>query len=103
MVDERSLEELRRARANDAGSRLSLAQFKKIVREQFFMLLLEPAASLVAIPKLLSPHESERHAGLEAIRSVLSASAEISGEAAKRLDRVTELFGLAGKSRAKAS
>jgi hypothetical protein len=103
MVDERSLEALRRARANDAGSRLTLAQFKKIVREQFFMLLLEPAASLAAIPKLLPPDEGERRAGLEAIRSVLSASGEISGEAAKRFDRVTELFGLAGKSRAKAS
>ncbi len=103
MVDERSLEALRRARANDAGSRLTLAQFKKVVREQFFMLLLEPAASLAAIPKLLPPDEDERRAGLEAIRGVLSASAEISGEAAKRLDRVTELFGLAGKSRAKAS
>jgi pimeloyl-ACP methyl ester carboxylesterase len=103
MVDERSLEALRRARANDASSRLTLAQFKKIVREQFFMLLLEPAASLAAIPKLLPPGEDERRAGLEVIRGVLSASAEISGEAAKRLDRVTELFGLAGKSRAKAS
>jgi hypothetical protein len=103
MVDERSLEALRRVRANDAGSRLTLAQFKKIVREQFFMLLLEPEASLAAIPKLLPTGEDERRAGLEAIRSVLSASAEISGEAAKRFDRVTQLFGLAGKSRAKAS
>src|SRR5882672_8380049 len=103
MVDERSLEALRRARSDDKGSRLTLAQFKTIVREQFFMLLLEPEASLAAIPKLLPPDEGERRAGLEAIRSVLSASAEISGEAAKRLDRVTELFGLAGKSRAKAS
>ncbi len=103
MVDERSLEALRQARAHDAGSRLTLAQFKKIVREQFFMLLLEPEASLAAIPKLLPAGEEERRTGLDAIRSVLSASAEISGEAAKRLDRVTELFGLAGKSRAKAS
>ena len=54
MVDERSLEALRRARASDAGSRLTLAQFKKIAREQFFMLLLEPEASLAAIPKLLA-------------------------------------------------
>jgi len=103
MVDERSLEALRRARAGDAGSRLTLAQFKKIVREQFFMLLLEPETSLAAIPKLLPPGEDARRAGLDAIRSVLSASAEVSGEAGKRLDRVTELFGLAGKSRAKAS
>jgi hypothetical protein len=103
VVDERSLEALRRARANDAGSRLTLAQFKKIVREQFFMLLLEPGGRLADTPKLLPSGEDERRAGLEAIRGVLSASAEISGEAAKRLDRVTELFGLAGKSRAKAS
>src|SRR6266446_1187819 len=75
MVDERSLEALRRARAGDAGSRLTLAQFKKIVREQFFMLLLEPEASLAAIPKLLPPGEEERRAGLDAIRGVLSASA----------------------------
>src|SRR5712671_4785857 len=103
MVDERSLEALQRARSDDKGSRLTLAQFKTIVREQFFMLLLEPEASLAAIPKLLPPGEEERRAGLDAIRGVLSASAEISGETGKRLDRVTELFGLAGKSRAKAS
>jgi hypothetical protein len=94
---------LRRARADDKGSRLSLAQFKTIVREQFFMLLLEPEASLAAIPKLLPPGEDERRAGLASIRSVLSASAEISGETAKRLDRVTQLFGLAGESQARAS
>ena len=55
------------------------------------MLLLEPEASLAAIPKLLPPGEDERRAGLDAIRGVLSASAEISGEAAKRLDRVTRI------------
>ena len=43
------------SRADDKGSRLTLAQFKTIVREQFFMLLLEPEASLAAIPKLLPP------------------------------------------------
>src|SRR6478752_3374412 len=78
MVDERSLEALRRARADDSGSRLTVAQFKAIVREQFFMLLLEPAASLAAIPKLLPPGVDERRAGLDSLRSVLSASAEIS-------------------------
>ena len=51
MVDERSLEALRRARADDKSSRLTLAQFKMMVREQFFMLLLEPGCSLAAISK----------------------------------------------------
>jgi hypothetical protein len=103
MVDERSLEALRLARAGDAGSRLTLAQFKTIVREQFFMLLLEPEASLAAIPKLLPASEDERRVGLDAIRGVLSASAEISGEAARRFDRVTQLFGLAAEPQARAS
>jgi hypothetical protein len=67
------------------------------------MLLLEPEASLAAIPKLLPPGEDERRAGLAAIRDVLSASAEISGETARRLDQVTRLFGLAGGAQAKAS
>ena len=103
MVDERSLEALRRARASVAGSRLTLAQFKTIVREQFFMLLLEPEASLAAIPKLLPPSEAERRAGLDVIREVLSASRDkISGETARRFDRVTELFGLTAEPQAKA-
>jgi hypothetical protein len=94
MVDERSLEALRRARADESGPRLTLAEFKALVRQQFFMLLLEPEASLAAIPKLLPKTAEARRAGLAVIREVLSASAEISGEAANRLRRVTELFGV---------
>lgn len=94
MVDERSLEALRRVRRNDHGPRLTLAQFKTMVREQFFMLLLDQDAALAAIPKLLRDSADERQAGFAAIREVLSASAAISGEAAKRLMRVAELFGV---------
>jgi len=93
MVDERSLEALRRVRSNDSGTRITLAQFKTMVREQFFMLLLDQDAALAAIPKLLPESADQRRAGLAAIREVLSASAEISGEAAKRLKQVGQLFG----------
>ena len=94
MVDERSLEALRRARKNDSGSRLTLAEFKTLVREQFFMLLLDPEASLAAIPKLLPEDVEARRAGFAVIRDVLSVSGEISGEAAARLRRISELFGV---------
>jgi hypothetical protein len=94
MVDERSLEALRRIRRNDQGPRLTLAQFKMMVREQFFMLLLDQDAALAAIPKLLPESTEERRAGFAAINEVLSASAAISGEVAKRLGRVAELFGI---------
>jgi pimeloyl-ACP methyl ester carboxylesterase len=94
MVDERSLEALRRLRRNDRGQHLTLAQFKMMVREQFFMLLLDQDATLAAIPKLLPENTEECHAGFAAIHEVLSASAAISCEVEKRLGRVAELFGI---------
>jgi hypothetical protein len=94
MVDERSLQALRNVRRSDSGPRLTLAEFKMLVREQFFMLLLDQEAALAAIPKLLPGNANARHAAFAAIREVLSASAAISGEVAKRLKRVAELFGI---------
>ena len=91
-VDERGVAALRRIRLTEEGSRLTLAQFKAMAREQFFLLLLEPEATLAAIPKLLPADVAERRKGLAAIRNVLSAGGEISGEVAERLKRVTALF-----------
>ena len=65
-----------------------------LVREQFFMLLLDQEAALAAIPKLLPDNMDERRRVFAAIQQVLSASAEISGEVAKRLGQVAELFGI---------
>ena len=93
-VDERGFEALRRIRMTEAGSRLSLAQYKAMVREQFFMLLLHTEATLAAIPKLLPEDVAERRKGLAAMRNVLSAASEISGETAERLKRVVSLFGV---------
>ena len=80
------------ARTPDA--RLTLPEFKMLVREQFFMLLLDREAALAAIPKLLPDDVNQRRAAFAAIREVLSASAEITGERASRLQRVAELFGV---------
>ena len=94
MVDERSLEALRRLRQADESARLTLAEFKMLVREQFFMLLLDREAALAAIPKLLPESMEARRKAFAAVQEVLSASAQISGEVATRLKRVAELFGL---------
>ena len=107
-VDERGVAALRQIRLTEEGSRLTLAQFKKMAREQFFLLQLEPEATLAAIPKLLPTDIAERRKGLAAIRNVLSAAGEISGEAAERLKKVTALFevddaGFPAIKRAKAS
>ncbi|SHN71404.1 Protein of unknown function [Bradyrhizobium erythrophlei] len=94
MFDERSLEALRRMRKEDEASRLTLSQFKTLVREQFFMLILDQEASLTAIPKMLPDDMELRRAAIAAIREVLSVVGEISGETATRLERVTQLFGM---------
>ncbi len=94
MVDERSLEALRQLRRADEASRITLAEFKMLVREQFFMLLLDKEAALAAIPKLLPDNKGERRRIFAAIQEVLSASADISGEVASRLTLVAKLFGL---------
>ena len=47
---------------------------------------------MLAIPKLLPENVDERRKGLAAIRNVLSASGEISGDTAERLKRVETLF-----------
>jgi pimeloyl-ACP methyl ester carboxylesterase len=94
MADERGLEALRRMRREGTASRMSLSEFKMLVREQFFMLLLDQGASLAAIPKMLPDDMEQRRAVFGAIREVLSAGGKISSETAKRLDRVAQLFGL---------
>jgi hypothetical protein len=98
MVDERGLEALRRMRREDAASRITLSEFKTIVREQFFMLLLDQEASLAAIPKMLPQDADRRRPVFAAVREVLSVGGDISGEIAKRLNRVAQLFGVSAEA-----
>jgi len=93
-VDERGVHALRRLRLMDDRPRMTLSQFKAMAREQFFMLLLDPEAALAAIPHLLPPGTEDRRKAFAAIRSVLSASGEITGGAAERLALVARLFGV---------
>src|SRR4051794_12492319 len=94
MVDERSIEALRQVRRDHAGDRLTLPEFKMLVREQFFMLLLDREGALAAIPKLLPEDVAQRRAAFAAMREVLSASEDITGERASRLERIAGLFGV---------
>jgi hypothetical protein len=97
MVDERSIEALRQIRRDYSGPRLTLPEFKMLVREQFFMLILDQEAALAAIPKMLPDDISQRRAVFAAMRTVLSAVGEITGERARRLQRVAALFGIDAK------
>jgi hypothetical protein len=93
-ADERAFAAVRRLRAAQPGAALTLAQFKAMAREQYFMLLIDPEAALAAIPAMLPEDAEERRNAFAAVRQVLAARGEIGGEAAERLERVRKLFGI---------
>ena len=90
-VDERGFAALRRIR--EKYTDITLAEFKAIVREQFYMLLLDTEGALAAIPLMLPPEPETRQKALELISQVLSARGELSGDDQERLQRVSRLFG----------
>ncbi len=77
--DERGFAAVRRLRASQPGEQLTLAQFKAMVREQYFMLLIDPEAALAAIPAMLPEDAEERRNAFAAVRQVLAARGEIGG------------------------
>ncbi len=94
-ADERGLEAVRRLRrAHPSAKQLTLADFKAVMREQYFMLLIDEDAALAALPKLLPESIEERRAAFAALREVLDASGALTGLAAERLQRVATLFRL---------
>lgn len=91
-IDERGFEIVRRLRREDVGPSLSLAEFKALVREQFYLLLIDQEAALAAIPQMLPDDAPARQQMLDIIRRVLTACGPLDGEDQARLARITRLF-----------
>ena len=72
--DERGFAAIRRLRRDHPSARqLTLAAFKALVRDQYFMLLIDEAAALAALPKLLPDAMDERRDAFAMLREVLEA------------------------------
>jgi pimeloyl-ACP methyl ester carboxylesterase len=89
-VDERAFNQLREMRAEHGD--LTLEEFKTILREQFFALILDPERAVAAIPNMLSDAKARKDA-LAMIRAVVSAAGELTGERARRLARIETILG----------
>ena len=89
-VDERGFEAVRRIRREHGD--LPLASFKALVREQFYMLLVDTEAALAAIPAMLPADATIRKQAFDLIQQVLQARGELSTEDKERLQRVERLF-----------
>ncbi|MGB8630716.1 MAG: hypothetical protein WCD69_15215, partial [Xanthobacteraceae bacterium] len=90
-VDERGFEAVRRIREKYSDDPLSA--FKSTLREQFYMLLLDPEGAIAAIPSLLPADSNLRRKAFDLITQVLSARGEY-GDAAERerIQRISRLF-----------
>lgn len=94
-ADERVFEAIRRIRAEHADSNtLPLQDFKQLLREQFYMLLIDRDAALQTIPGLLPADERSRRSALELLHRVVAARGEQEEEVRKRLGQIGALFGL---------
>jgi pimeloyl-ACP methyl ester carboxylesterase len=90
-VDERAFNQLRQMRAKYGD--LTLEEFKRMLREQFFALIFDPDGALAAIPRMVPADASARTEALAAIRAVVSAAGEVTGERAERLARIEAMLG----------
>jgi Protein of unknown function (DUF3141) len=90
-VDERGFEAVRRIR--QAHSDVPFSEFKAIVREQFYMLLIDAEAALQAIPAMLPDDAETRQKAFDLIMQVLGARGEYSAGDHERLARIAGLFG----------
>jgi hypothetical protein len=91
-VDERGFEALRRIRR--AHDDMPLPAFKALVREQFYILLVDTEAALAAIPSMLPPDADTRRKGFDLIKQALSARGAFSDEDNKRMQRMARAFGI---------
>lgn len=98
-ADERGFSTIRRLREQHARARQrTLEEFKQMVREQYFMLLIDREAALAAIPGLLPAELEEREQAFAILCDVLVARGPLTGVPAERLEEVRALFGLAETS-----
>jgi hypothetical protein len=91
MADERGFAVPRQIRA-EQGEGLTLPAFKALVRDQFYMLLIDEEAALVAIPEIARDDQAETSDVVQALRRVAEATGPLAGDRATRLARIEELF-----------
>jgi len=97
-VDERGFEAVRAIRR--VHSDLPLPDFKQLVREQFYMLLIDTEAALAAVPAMLPADAGAKLGAFELIKQITLARGELSAEDRIRMLRVAALFGVDRESSA---
>ncbi|WP_075881139.1 DUF3141 domain-containing protein [Vreelandella massiliensis] len=91
-TDERNFKRLRASRAELEPGR-TLCDFKKLVRDQFFILKLDRERALSTLPQLLKGETNAQIDGhIDHLEHVFAASGELSEHASARFEQVKALF-----------
>jgi len=91
-IDERGFETVRRIRRAHGDTPLS--QFKALVREQFYLLLIDTEAALATLPAMLPADAATRRKAFDLIRQVMSARGALSAADEDRMLRLAAIFGV---------
>lgn len=97
-VDERAFNRLTQMRSRYGD--LSIEEFKQVVRDQYFSLLLDEDAAIAAIPSMLPVDVASRTKLLEDIRLTVSADGDMDPERRHRLSKIKTLFAIPRKGSA---
>lgn len=92
-LDERAFQMLRRVQHEYAAEHLPLNKVREIFREQVFLMQLNEAAAIAALPRLL-PDKQGRKDVIAVAERVLSASGPLTEEQSARLRQVQTLLAL---------
>jgi hypothetical protein len=71
---------------------MPLSDFKATIREQFYLLLIDPEGALAAIPSMLPTDPDVRRQAFGLITEVISARGEYTSEDRTRMQRLARLF-----------
>jgi hypothetical protein len=93
VTDARSFALLRRIREEAGARRMKLAQFKTMLRDQLFLLLLDEEAALAAIPAMLGEDRAAAAKAFAVVEAVATAAGPPSAKGSRRLEQVGTLFG----------
>ena len=75
------------------AERVSLAQFKEMMKEQFLIVMQDQERAVGAIPMLLPTTRGERNALMGVIRQLVNSGEALPEESKRRLARIEALFG----------
>ena len=91
-VDERGFESLRRLRGRYED--IPLSEFKALVREQFFILLVDTDAALAALPSMLPADLETPRKAFDLVKQIMGACGPLSSEDNERMQRIARAFGV---------